>query len=207
MFMVNLFKKIKQRRREIFSLWAVFAFFIILNSSIAFNDVNKETVTIYQTTQVKILATYRNGLIQSNGRAPMIYHLALPTGQKIRIHFSKMPTKKQIRHGKLTTQLADKTNFTNHQKLTLYNVKLIQGNIISQNIYVTSLKNAQAQKRLLLNTKSFTLVKIISEMLQYLLIDLLVVLLLSVIFFKENQPEETNQIIANTQAAYVQMPK
>ena len=207
MFMVNLFQKVKQRRREIFTLWSVFAFFIILNSWIAFNDVNKETVTIYQTTQVKIMDNYRNGEIQANGKAPMFYHLALPTNKTTRVAFSKMPSKKQIRHGIMTDKIGSTKTLANNKKISLYHVKLVQGTNTSQNIYTFNLKNARAQKKLLLNTKSFSLIKVISDMLQYLLIDFIAVLILSIILFKENDDEITEPIIANTQAAYVQAPK
>lgn len=206
---------LKKYYKEFIGVWALFAFFIVLNSVISFNDTNKEQVNIYQTTEVKILDTYRDGQLMKNGKAPVFYHISLPTGKNLRIHIEAAPTRKQIKSGKGSKLAVTEGNpwLRIGQKVTLYEVSVIQAGKKTTSVYATDLMTAQAQQKRLTNTRTQALWTIVINMVQYLLLTAIIVAgggILANHIRKNNDDDDDDgdtSVVANTTAAYVQLPK
>lgn len=186
---------------------------------ISFNDTNKEQVNIYQTTEVKILDTYRDGQLMNNGKAPVFYHISLPTGKNLRIHIEAAPTRKQIKSGKGSKLAVTEGNpwLRIGQKVTLYEVSVIQAGKKTTSVYATDIATARAQQKRLTNTRTQALWTVVINMVQYLLLSALIVAgggLLANQIRKNNHDDDDDgdddgdaPVVANTTAAYVQLPK
>lgn len=209
----ELLEYLKKFYKELIGIWALFAFFIVLNSAIDFNDTSKESVNIYQTTEVKIRDIYRNGKVLANGKAPIFYHLALPTGKNIRIHIENTPTTTEIKSGKgsrLSLTESD-SKLKVGSIITLYEISVIQAGNKTTSVYTTTLLAAQAQQARLANTRKNALWKIALNTLEYLLTDALIVtgagILMRYVRKNDDNSDNTTTIVANTQSSYVQLPK
>ncbi|MCM0599062.1 hypothetical protein [Periweissella fabalis] len=209
---------VKKYYKEFIGVWALFAFFIILNSVISFNDTNKEQVNIYQTTEVKILDMYRDGQLMKNDKAPVFYHVALPTGKNLRIHIENAPTHNQIKTGKGSKLAVTESNpwLRVGQKITLYEVSVLQAGKRTTSVYATNLATAKAQQTRLTNTRKQALWTIVINTIQYLLLTALIVAgggLLANQIRKNNSSDDDSDgsgsapLVANTTSAYVQLPK
>lgn len=208
----KLLTTLKANYKEFAGIWALFAFFIILNSVIDFNNTNQEKVNIYQTTQVKIIDTYRDGQLMANGKAPIFYHVSLPTGKKMRIHIENTPTRQQIKTGKNSKLAVTESNPTLRigSIITLYKVAVVQGGKSTSMVYATNFNTATAQQARLKNTRTKALWHIVFNTIQYLLIDLIIVVgagILTNYLRKDDNNHPEPPIIANTETAYVQLPK
>lgn len=171
-------------------------------------------MNIYQTTEVKILGTYRDGQLMKNDKAPVFYHVSLPTGKKERIHIESAPTKTEIKTGKGSKLAVTERNpaLNVGQKITLYEVSVVQAGNRTTSVYATDLATAKAQQTRLANTRKHALWTIVLNTIQYLLLTAFIVAgggLLANQIRKNSKNDSTTSapLVANTTSSYVQLPK
>lgn len=146
----------------------------------------------------------------ANGKAPVFYHVGLPTGKDLRIHIEGTPTKKQIRTGRGSKLAITEANpaLKIGSKITLYEVSVVQAGKKTTSVYAIDILTAQAQQQRLMNTRTKALWLIVTNMIEYLLTDLMIVIGAALLTQYLRRNSETNQVlVANTQASYVQLPK
>lgn len=211
----NVLNRIKKYYVKFISIWTVFAFFIILNAVIDVNNITKEKINIYQTTNVKVNNIYRNGKLLTNNLSPIYYNVTLPTKETKTINISSNPTKKEIKNAKQSdlTNTKYNTHLAIKDKFTLYEVSIIQADKKAKSVYVTNLTAAKGQQQLLANTKKNALLLVFSNTIQYLLMALMIVIggVMLIKYLKKNTDDfnSNSEIIsvANTQESYVQLSK
>lgn len=149
----------------------------------------------------------------TNNKAPIFYHVTLPTGKDLRIHIENIPTKHQIKTGKRSklSITEGNPNLQIGNTITLYKVAVLKGGKQTSGVYATDFNTAIAQQIRLKNTRTRALWHIIFNTIQYLLIDLVLVVgagILTGRLRKNNQTGDSNHpLVANTETAYVQLSK